>query len=85
MYGRPRRLYVSELDIRGGEAPWLTFNVGGADFPLATLGNLFRLNDPLVSDSVAVQGETFSFFDQRARLRIHARVLTGTGEAWTPA
>lgn len=85
MYGRPRRLYVSELDIRGGEAPWLTFNVDDADFPWPTFGNLFRLDDPLVSDAVAVQGESFSSFDQRARLRIHARVLTGTGDAWTPA
>ena len=85
MYGRARTLHASELDIRGGEAPWLTFNVDDADFPWATLGNLFRIDDTLVSDAVAVQGESFSIFDQRARLRIHARVLTGTGDAWTPA
>lgn len=82
VYGQPRTIEASELDIKGGDQQQLFFEVDDADFPWPDPGNLLWLDEPLITDAIIVTSKSFSMTGSAAKLRIGARVIAGSSGAF---
>ncbi|MFJ1764687.1 hypothetical protein ACIOD2_30490 [Amycolatopsis sp. NPDC088138] len=84
-FGEPPTLPASTLDLRGGEAATVRFEVPEQYVILLNCGNVVWLDDPLVVDAVRIESLSTNLMSTgEGTLKVGAVVLDGTADGWQP-
>ena len=78
VYGQPKTIVPEQLEIDGR---FVAFNYAGDTVPMT--GDIIRLADPLVSDALVIDGQSFQFNqDEGSRFSYTAERLPASSQAF---